>query len=315
MTREIGTFLGKMIRDFRGIDVGPFGECIGKYIRVRVVINVDESLRQIFRMDVFGDGKESTMLLRYEKLLDHCFRYGQIGHVVRECAVEATGSELEDFNSLFGPWLKVVSSVQKNDFRYKCGDAGNMGLWNGEANVRAYQNRARRDEMTGGDIQNMNVGSDLILDGDGSKGKGDSMSKSLAMAGSILSNQNHVARNLDVHLGEEILPLKEKIVSDFMGPKSQVSKTSVRHVENVKLGGDGSTSEPTISKVSTGFVEKMGQKDGKMQEMDGDSSNSVGWAVVLSAIDIDKRLGDIVHHVHAGNGSVETIFEQNEKGT
>lgn len=41
MTRDIGLFIGRMIREVREID----GECVRKYIRVCVVINVDQPLR------------------------------------------------------------------------------------------------------------------------------------------------------------------------------------------------------------------------------------------------------------------------------
>ncbi|TXG57331.1 hypothetical protein EZV62_018644 [Acer yangbiense] len=47
MTKEIGIFLGRMIGEFREIDVGSSGECTWKYIRVRVVINATEQLRRI----------------------------------------------------------------------------------------------------------------------------------------------------------------------------------------------------------------------------------------------------------------------------
>ncbi|TXG73941.1 hypothetical protein EZV62_002520 [Acer yangbiense] len=56
MMKEIGAFLGRMIGEFKEIDVGQSGECVGKYLRVRVVINVDEPLRRILKVDVLGDG-------------------------------------------------------------------------------------------------------------------------------------------------------------------------------------------------------------------------------------------------------------------
>ncbi|KAK1581774.1 hypothetical protein Q3G72_008959 [Acer saccharum] len=59
------------------------------------------------------------MLLRYEKLPKHCFRCGHIGHVVRNCPVEPTGDELEDYDLLFGSWLKVESPPKRNDSRQR----------------------------------------------------------------------------------------------------------------------------------------------------------------------------------------------------
>ncbi|TXG67179.1 hypothetical protein EZV62_008454 [Acer yangbiense] len=97
MAKEIGVFLGNMVGEFREIDVGPSRECVGKFIRVRVVVNVDEPLHRILCLDVLGDGKETTLLLR-------------------ECLVEAEGDSPKDFNLLFGPWMKVASLVKRNDF-------------------------------------------------------------------------------------------------------------------------------------------------------------------------------------------------------
>ena len=41
------TVLGSMIGVVKEIDDGGTGDCAGKYIRVRVVVNVDQPLRRI----------------------------------------------------------------------------------------------------------------------------------------------------------------------------------------------------------------------------------------------------------------------------
>ncbi|TXG68287.1 hypothetical protein EZV62_003222 [Acer yangbiense] len=112
MTSEIAWFLGSIIRDMKEVDDGASGDCIGKYIRVRVVIDVCKPLRRILCVDVLRDGQESTMLLRYERLPEHCSRFGRIGHAVRECSIAANSDGPEDFNTLFGSWLKVNSPVK-----------------------------------------------------------------------------------------------------------------------------------------------------------------------------------------------------------
>ncbi|KAK4856217.1 hypothetical protein QYF36_015289 [Acer negundo] len=143
---------------------------------------------------------------------------------------------------------------------------------------------AKRDELIGGNIQN----------GDKDKGKRVSVSSSTVMAKS-LTIPNRVARNLGIRLGEEVLPLKEKIISDSVGPKSipqlQESKANVGHMRDVELGRDGLISEPLhFSKISLGSMEKKGPSDGKMHVTSGDSS--VGRTNVLSAMDINKGQGD-----------------------
>ncbi|KAK2639396.1 hypothetical protein Ddye_027191 [Dipteronia dyeriana] len=58
MTKKIGEFLGNMIGEVREIDTGPSGDCVGKFIRVRVVINVNQPLRSLLRVDVLLDGRK-----------------------------------------------------------------------------------------------------------------------------------------------------------------------------------------------------------------------------------------------------------------
>ncbi|KAK4843580.1 hypothetical protein QYF36_010174 [Acer negundo] len=98
-----------MIGEVREIDVSLSSECVKKYIRVRVVINVDQPLRRILHVDVLGDSKEMTILLGYEHLSDHCFYCGRVGHVVKDCLEEIKSDGPEDFNLLFGAWLKASS--------------------------------------------------------------------------------------------------------------------------------------------------------------------------------------------------------------
>ncbi|KAK1567909.1 hypothetical protein Q3G72_018016 [Acer saccharum] len=65
------------------------------------------------------DGKESVMLLKYERLPDHCFRCGRLGHIVRDCLEVKIGDGPEDFDQLFGSWLKADSPVKLGKFRQR----------------------------------------------------------------------------------------------------------------------------------------------------------------------------------------------------
>ncbi|TXG72009.1 hypothetical protein EZV62_000588 [Acer yangbiense] len=119
MTAEIGKFLGEMVGEVKEVDTGKSGECVGKYIRVRVVIQVDKPLRRILRVDVMRDGLETTMLLKYERLPEHCFRCGLLGHTVRYCVQEKVGDGPENYDQLFGSWLKADSPVMIGRFRQR----------------------------------------------------------------------------------------------------------------------------------------------------------------------------------------------------
>ncbi|KAK0604605.1 hypothetical protein LWI29_017393 [Acer saccharum] len=68
------------------------------------------------------------MLLRYERLLEHYFRCDCIGHVVRDCLEKMEGDGPEDFNTLFGPWLRTDNSMKRSQGRQQREDQGNISL-------------------------------------------------------------------------------------------------------------------------------------------------------------------------------------------
>ncbi|KAL5804454.1 hypothetical protein ACOSQ3_031254 [Xanthoceras sorbifolium] len=110
MDREFGSFIGKQIGVLREIDLGATGDCLGKYLRVRVRIDITKPLRHGLRLDL-GEDEASFLLVRYEKLHDHCFHCGKIGHLFRECLGDSHihGETKQDY----GAWLRA-SSPQKS---------------------------------------------------------------------------------------------------------------------------------------------------------------------------------------------------------
>ncbi|KAK3225783.1 hypothetical protein Dsin_005645 [Dipteronia sinensis] len=100
ITKEIGHFLGGMVGVVMDMDVGTLGDCSGEFLRVRVTVDIAKPLRGCLRVDVLGDGEETMMLLRYERLPTHCFWCGRLGHSTSECmdksiTREGTGSIVE----------------------------------------------------------------------------------------------------------------------------------------------------------------------------------------------------------------------------
>ncbi|KAK3227100.1 hypothetical protein Dsin_006962 [Dipteronia sinensis] len=79
MSKEIGKFLGEVV----DIDVGASRDCLGKYLRVRVVISISKPLKRFLQVDLTGSRKETILVLKYEKLTDHCHAYGMLGHMFR----------------------------------------------------------------------------------------------------------------------------------------------------------------------------------------------------------------------------------------
>ena len=85
MTKEIGRFLGSIIGEVVDVDGGDSRSYLVKFLRVRVILGIDKPLRRCLRVDILGDGVETVMLLKYERLLGFCFCCGHLGHTMRDC--------------------------------------------------------------------------------------------------------------------------------------------------------------------------------------------------------------------------------------
>ncbi|KAK4833690.1 hypothetical protein QYF36_009467 [Acer negundo] len=75
---------GDVDRDVVDIDMGASGDCLGKYLRVRVMISVSMSLKRGLHVDLTDIGEKTILMLHYERLLDPCFKRGMMGNLVGE---------------------------------------------------------------------------------------------------------------------------------------------------------------------------------------------------------------------------------------
>ncbi|KAL5747854.1 hypothetical protein ACOSP7_024870 [Xanthoceras sorbifolium] len=105
-TRDIGLFLGKQIGIVYDIDVGASGDCMGKYIRVRVGVDIDKPLKRCLRVHMGDSNGVVVMLLRYERLPEYCFGCGFVNHSIRECLKESSPPVIEGKEQIrFGAWF------------------------------------------------------------------------------------------------------------------------------------------------------------------------------------------------------------------
>ncbi|KAL5792215.1 hypothetical protein ACOSP7_000809 [Xanthoceras sorbifolium] len=85
MTKEAGLQLGSKVGKVKDIDTGASGDCMGKFLRIRVNIDISKPLKRGIRVSL-DDSEETIMLLiRYERLPEYCFGCGMVGHHVRDC--------------------------------------------------------------------------------------------------------------------------------------------------------------------------------------------------------------------------------------
>ncbi|KAL5739858.1 hypothetical protein ACOSQ2_029038 [Xanthoceras sorbifolium] len=112
LNKEVGLFLGGMVGDVKEIDTGGFVDCLGKFLRVRVLIDVLVPLKRGLRVNLGVSGGCSSVLICYERLPNFCYYCGKIGHLVRDCS--SCSSSLLDTSSLkYGAWIKAANPVRR----------------------------------------------------------------------------------------------------------------------------------------------------------------------------------------------------------
>ncbi|KAF8395337.1 hypothetical protein HHK36_019282 [Tetracentron sinense] len=114
ITRRIGMQLGSDIGCVEDVDI-PFGGILGgKFIRIRVCINLNRPLVQ-FVIAKRKNAEPRFLEVKYERLPIFCFKCGKIGHDNRQCStLTDSGGEKEATLLPFGVWLKAENGELLN---------------------------------------------------------------------------------------------------------------------------------------------------------------------------------------------------------
>ncbi|TXG60010.1 hypothetical protein EZV62_014583 [Acer yangbiense] len=154
MTKEIGEFIGRCLGDLVDIDVGVTGECFGKYIRLRVSIDISKPLKRFLRLEL-KKGEESMVLFRYERLLEYCFHCGYIGHSYQLCQSRKESNSFDSRKGFeFGRWMRAtgVPGQNKGAERISQQESGNEPLeyiWDQLVAMEEEQPGRVRNKMDG----------------------------------------------------------------------------------------------------------------------------------------------------------------------
>ncbi|KAK2651755.1 hypothetical protein Ddye_011611 [Dipteronia dyeriana] len=68
-----------------GVEVADAKECRGRFLRVKVQIEIDKPLKRFIKPGVDESERIVVLPLIYELLPNFCYAYGRINHVLREC--------------------------------------------------------------------------------------------------------------------------------------------------------------------------------------------------------------------------------------
>ncbi|KAK1592694.1 hypothetical protein Q3G72_028842 [Acer saccharum] len=114
---ERSSYLRNLEGEVRSVDLeaGKSGSC--RFIQVRVVIKVVEPLSRSLRVDLLGNGKITTMLLRYERVPDFCYKCNRLAHNLGECSVPGDNREATtEANIRLCTWMRTSSPLKKQLF-------------------------------------------------------------------------------------------------------------------------------------------------------------------------------------------------------
>ncbi|KAF5471373.1 hypothetical protein F2P56_008182 [Juglans regia] len=112
MTYEVGTQIGGCIGRVLTVQVDERGIGWGKFLRIRVEVNISEALQRGVFLSYAG--KKTWIPFKYERLPTFCFKCGVIKHAKSGCLVSSLG----DSKLQYGAWLRAPAS-KDNEFPHK----------------------------------------------------------------------------------------------------------------------------------------------------------------------------------------------------
>ncbi|KAL5771142.1 hypothetical protein ACOSP7_015296 [Xanthoceras sorbifolium] len=108
MCKEVGMDLGGRIGKVIEVDGGSGGNCLGKFIRVRVLVDVTKALFRELKVMIGDPDEVCSVVLCYERLPNFCYFCGKIGHHVRECSANTQGI-LDEESLRFEAWMRALA--------------------------------------------------------------------------------------------------------------------------------------------------------------------------------------------------------------
>ena len=113
MNENVVKAIGSSIEQVLEIDKGGNKVVWGRYLQVRVLINVHTALKRGTKVTISGGG-QALAVFKYERLPDFCFVCGKLDHQENECDEAVKAMKLYGGVSReYSPWLKVEGQHPK----------------------------------------------------------------------------------------------------------------------------------------------------------------------------------------------------------
>ncbi|XP_062152170.1 uncharacterized protein LOC133860613 [Alnus glutinosa] len=155
MNREVGLRIGQSIGDVEDIDVTGDGVGWGRYLRIRVSVDITKPLER--GRAIVLNGKSIWVLLKYEKLPQFCYHCGRIYHEDKACPRKSNFRINEEVSAkAWGVWLRAdglhLRKEGSSAVRQSAYNARNQVLADQEPGVREGDDRLPGDSsvMQGG---------------------------------------------------------------------------------------------------------------------------------------------------------------------
>ncbi|GMP71721.1 hypothetical protein CsSME_00030018 [Camellia sinensis var. sinensis] len=107
MTKEVGYLIGNKIGSTLDVEYGTGGLAVGRYMRIRVTLNVAKPLCRGMKLAIHN--RESVWVtFKYERLPNFCYFCGLLGHSEKECNTLLSHPETGPGKAMqYGPWLRA----------------------------------------------------------------------------------------------------------------------------------------------------------------------------------------------------------------
>jgi hypothetical protein len=128
MNKVTGEAIGEEIGSFMTMDLDEYGTTRGRYLRIKVRLDIRKPLMRGVTMCV-GDVEKSIWCpMEYDFLPDFCYTCGIIGHVDRSCVKKVGEGEIQQWSKK----LCCIPDRRRNEEGSACfggGSRGSFGSW------------------------------------------------------------------------------------------------------------------------------------------------------------------------------------------